>query len=84
LQQFIVDPSVNSRSIVECQGRIESEALEVSDGVDVFLSISAIFEKFFDGNVGFEVDDWHVTLHSWSVKSSSRCLSALLAGLIPW
>lgn len=60
LQQLIIDRSIDSRSIIQCQGRIKGKALEVGDWVDIHSAILRVIENLFDRDVAFEVKNWHV------------------------
>lgn len=83
IEQLIVNLAIDPGAIVKRKGGVEREALKVSDGVNILLSVIAVLEQFFDRNVGFQVNDWHIGLNGWTVESRGGCLSSLFARFVP-
>lgn len=79
LQEFIVDFTINSGAVVERQACVQRKSLEICNWIDVDGTVLRILKDFFDGNVTFEVKNWHVGLHSWAVQSSGSSLATVFA-----
>ena len=60
LEELIIDRAIDSRSIVECQRGVQSEALEVGNWIDVDGAILGVVKDLFNADVAFKIEDRHV------------------------
>lgn len=82
-QQRAVDGALDAEAIVERERRVEGEARDVRDGVDVAAAAVAVVQQLADARRALEVDDGHVRLHGGPVERRGRRLAPPLARVVP-
>lgn len=83
VEEVITDGSIQTDAIVERQGDVEREALEVAIGIDVVIQLE-IAEELVDARHGLKIYKGQVCLHGLSIQGSGSSLACTLHRVIPW